>query len=510
MAMSMEGFSLSQSMKLQQTLAPQMRQGLKMLQMTSLELRAELQHAMETNPVIEDVTSKVERQMSAALPEAHTYGEVTEKPLDFSTDGEMAKVIGTEASDDGYRDYFLRNMESSSGDEEAQSRRDHMFDSMVKNETLQQHLMDQIGLSDIPDEDRQLAGILVENIDDDGYFRGSVPDIEMVTGADEAKIDRTLAAIREFDPPGCGARNLRECWLSQMEKLDDSPWEDEIRSVLEHHFDDLTARRVPVICQALHITGNEYQQMLKELALLDPMPGRTFLSRANGGKFVSHGGGYVQRVNPGEYVKPEVYVFRDGGEWQVRVDGRDIPEIRISRQYQKMLEDPSVSAETKSYIRERIRAAQGLQDNVRKRQQTIHDIAQSIVDAQPEVFEKGGLHALRPLTMQQVADQVGVVATTVSRTVRDKYMATPFGVVEMRKFFTSGGTKTEEGKSVSDSAIKARIKALIDAEDALHPLSDDEITKMLNGEGVTISRRTVAKYRGAMKIPGKIERAAYR
>ena len=314
MAMSMEGFSLSQSMKLQQTLAPQMRQGLKMLQMTSLELRAELQHAMETNPVIEDVTSKVERQMSAALPEAHTYGEVTEKPLDFSTDGEMAKVIGTEASDDGYRDYFLRNMESSSGDEEAQSRRDHMFDSMVKNETLQQHLMDQIGLSDIPDEDRQLAGILVENIDDDGYFRGSVPDIEMVTGADEAKIDRTLAAIREFDPPGCGARNLRECWLSQMEKLDDSPWEDEIRSVLEHHFDDLTARRVPVICQALHITGNEYQQMLKDLALLDPMPGRTFLSRANGGKFVSHGGGYVQRVNPGEYVKPEVYVFRDGGE----------------------------------------------------------------------------------------------------------------------------------------------------------------------------------------------------
>jgi len=150
------GFNLSQSLKQQQTLAPQMRQGLKILQMTSLELRAELQHAMETNPVIEDVTSRIERQMSRELPEAHTYGEVTEKPLDFSTDGEMAKVLGTEATDDGYRDYFLGNMESASGDEEAQSRRDHFFDSMVKTETLQQHLMGQIGLSDIPLEDRDL------------------------------------------------------------------------------------------------------------------------------------------------------------------------------------------------------------------------------------------------------------------------------------------------------------------------------------------------------------------
>ncbi len=509
--MPMTGFNLSQSMKLQQTLAPQMRQGLKMLQMTSLELRAELQHAMETNPVIEDVTSRVERQMSTELPEPRSYGEVTEKPLNFSGGGEMAAVMGTEANDDGYRDYFLHNLQSDSGDEESQSRRDHLFDSMVKSETLQQHLMGQIGLSDIPSEDRSLGGILIENIDDDGYFRGSIPDIVMVTGADEKKIVRTLAHIREFDPLGCGSRDLRECWLSQMEKLDDSPWEDDIRKLLEHHFDDLAARRIPAICQALHITSEQFPRLMKELSLLNPLPGRTFSARTNGSKFVSHGGNYVQKVNPGEYVKPEVFVFRDeDGELQVRVDGRDIPEIHISRRYQQMLEDPSVSAEAKSYIRERIRAAQVLQDSVRKRQQTIHDIAQAIVDAQPEVFEKGGLFALKPLTMQQVAEQVGVVGTTVSRTVRDKYMSTPFGVVEMRKFFTSGGAKTEDGETMSNAAIKARIKELIDAEDASRPLSDDEITKKLNAEGVSISRRTVAKYRGAMKIPGKAERAVYR
>ena len=503
------GFNLAQSLKQQQTLAPQMRQGLKMLQMTSLELRAELQHEMETNPVIEDVTSRMERQMSAELPEAHSYGEMTEKPLAFGSSDDMAKAVGTEATDDGYRDYFLGNMESASGDEEAQSRRDHLFDSMVKAETLQQHLMAQIGLSDIPPEDRELAGILIENIDDDGYFRGSIPDIVMVTKADMAKINRVLAQIRAFDPLGCGARDLRECWLAQMEKLDDSPWEDEIRSALENHFDDLVTRRIPVLCAALHITTEEFPLLLKELARLDPLPGRTFAARADSGAFVAQGHGYVQRVNPGEYVKPEVFAYQDKqGEWLVRVDGRDIPEIHISQKYQKMLADPSVTAEVKSYIRERIRAAEGLRESVKKRQQTIHDIAQAIVDAQPDFFVKG-MSALRPLTMQQVAEQVGVVGTTVSRTVRDKYMATPFGVIEMRKFFTSGGAKTDDGETMSNATVKARIKAIIDAEDTSNPYSDDQITDLLKAEGVNISRRTVAKYRGAMKIPGKAERAAF-
>ena len=503
------GFNLSQSLKQQQTLAPQMRQGLKMLQMTSLELRAELQHEMEVNPVIEDVTSRIERQMSSELPDAHSYGEVTEKPLDFGTGENMASAMGTDATDDGYRDYFLGNMESASGDEEAQSRRDHLFDSMVKTETLQQHLMAQIGLSDIPQEDRDLAGILVENVDDDGYFRGSIPDIMMVTKADMPKIESVLAQIRAFDPLGCGARDLRECWLAQMEKLDDSPWEDEIRSALENHFDDLVARRVPTLCAALHITAEEYPRMLKELAKLDPMPGRAFAARANSGKFVAQGHGYVQRVKPGEYVKPEVFAYQDkDGEWLVRVDGRDLPEIHISQRYQKMLADPSVSAEVKSYIRERIRAAEVLRESVKKRQQTIHDIAQAIVDAQPDFFKRG-MGALKPLTMQQVAEQVGVVGTTVSRTVRDKYMSTPFGVIEMRKFFTSGGAKTEDGETMSNASIKERIKAIIDAENATNPYSDDQITEILKAEGVNISRRTVAKYRMAMKIPGKADRAAF-
>ena len=173
-----------------------------------------------------------------------------------------------------------------------------------------------------------------------------------------------------------------------------------------------------------------------------------------------------------------------------------------------MLADPSVTAEVKSYIRERIRAAEVLRESVKKRQQTIHDIAQAIVDAQPDFFKRG-MGALKPLTMQQVAEQVGVVGTTVSRTVRDKYMSTPFGVIELRKFFTSGGAKTEDGETMSNASVKERIKAIIDAENTTNPYSDDQITEILKAEGVNISRRTVAKYRMAMKIPGKADRAAF-
>jgi len=369
--------------------------------------------------------------------------------------------------------------------------------------------MSQVGLSDIPPEDRELANILIENIDDDGYFRGSIPDIIMVTQADMSKIERVLSHIRTFDPLGCGARDLRECWLSQMEKLDDSPWEDEVRTAVKDHFDALAARRIPTLCAALHITPDEFPRFLKELSRLDPLPGRTFTARRDSGTFVAQGHGYVQRINPGEYVKPEVYAYKDkSGDWQVRVDGRDIPEIHISKRYQKMLEDPSVTAEAKSYIRERIRAAQSLQESVKRRQQTIHDIAQAIVDAQTDFFKKG-MSALKPLTMQQVADQVGVVGTTVSRTVRDKYMSTPFGVVEMRKFFTSGGAKTDAGETMSNASVMARIKEIIDGEDPSNPYTDDQITERLFAAGVKIARRTVAKYRKAMNIPGKAERAAF-
>ena len=493
--MSSTGISLAQNMRLSQTLAPQMRQSLRMLQMTSLELRAELQHQMETNPVIEDVVGKMERSMSAELPEEHVSGAVSERELDFTPTGSSAQE--TLSCNDADRDYYLQNMEnfhpsSENGavDPEAQSRRQAMFDRQVKTETLQEHLLAQIPLSDIRQDDRALAEILVEYIDDNGYFRGSLPDIEMVTQAKERRVLAVLEKIQKFDPVGCGGRDAREVLLGQMEKLDDSPWEDEVRKLIDRHLPDAAAHREALICRSLGITSAEYPKVIAELRKLEIFPGR----------------GFSPGVDVSIYIRPEVFVAKTrSGRWRARVLDRDIPEIRISKRYIAMLEDPNCSAETKSYIRERIRAAETLRDAIEDRQDTIQNIAQAIVDAQTDVFDKGTLAALRPLTMQQIAEKVDVHNTTVSRTVRDKYMSTPFGVVEMRRFFTAG-LETESGEAISNEAVRNRVRAIVDAEDKSKPLSDDAISKILKEQGVTVARRTVAKYRDQLGIPGTAAR----
>lgn len=487
------GLDVSARQAQTQVLSHQMQQSLAMLAMTSVELRAELQRQMAQNPVIDDVQSRTERAMSEALPEEHTGAATTERELDFTPDGAAAQsILGT---DDGYRDYFLGNLSSASGDEEAQTRRQRMFDLEVKEETLQEHLLRQVALSDIPRADRGLAESLIGNIDDDGYFRGSLTDIAWVSGTSEQKLLDILALIRTFDPMGCGARDLRECLLAQMEKLDDSPWEDEVRTLIDGHLPDVAAHREGELCRLLHVTPAEYAKILAELRTLDPKPGRN----------PSDGLAFLPRDRKGDYVRPEVFAVQtDDGAWKVRVDARDLPDIHISPRYQKMLADPNCAADVKSYIREKIRAAQTLRESLARRQDTIRNIAQAIVDAQPDFFEKGK-EGLRPLTMQQIAEKTGVHNTTVSRTVKNKYIATPFGVVELGSFFTAG-LSTASGERVSNVTIQDEIRRLIDAEDRRQPLADERIAEILKEKGIVIARRTVAKYRKALGIEGTNER----
>lgn len=486
-----QGMQQASSMRQAQVLAPQMRQGLDMLQMTALELQAELRRQMEMNPVIEDVVGRTEQPLSEALPDEHASGAVSERALDFTPAGEAANE--TLACDDADRDYYLQNMEnfhasSENGavDPDAQSRRQAFFDRQVRPETLQDHLRVQIAASDLPAAQQRLANLLIDYIDDDGYFRGTVPDIMMVTQTDEKEILNTLRAISALDPLGCGGRNLRECLLYQMEKLDDSPWEDEARALIDRHLDDVAAHREALICAKLGLRPEEYARVLSEVRKLDPRPGHGFSVAADNAL----------------YVRPEVFVSKTpDGTWRARVRDRDLPDIRISKKYLALLEDPKCPAEVKSYVRERLRAAEALRDSIAERQETIQNIAQAIVEAQRAVFEKKSFSALRPLTMEQIAQKTGVHNATVSRTVRGKYMSTPLGVVDMRRFFTAG-LATASGEAVSNVAVKNRIRRLIEGEDGKSPLSDDSIAKALAADGITCARRTVAKYRESLGIPG--------
>ena len=430
--------SLQQGQKLSQQMAPAMRQSIRMLAMNLPELRQEIVREISENPLIDDLDHTLELPMDAAVTRASARDEA------YST-----AVPEDEAAP------------SVSPDEDAVERRQRFFDSQVREETLQEHLENQIPISDIPPQDHVLAEMLIGNLNDDGYFTGSIPDIVMVSGASEKHVLRVLAEIRRFDPLGCGARDIRECLLAQMEKLDDSPWEDEVRRLIEDHLDDIAAGDEQKILGALDISHEDYMAALRELRTLDPKPGRAYI-----------GTGDTNRI-----VKPEVRAVRENGRWIATVDNRSLPEIHISPRYLKMLEDPSVAKDVKDYLRERLASAHILVDAIDHREETIRAIAQEIFDRQPGFFENG-LKGLKPLTLLEVAEKVGVHSTTVSRTVNDKYVSTPKGTVELRRFFTQG-IETTGGEVVTKDAVHDALRALIEAEDKSHPLSDETLAVKL-------------------------------
>ena len=446
------------------TLAPQLRQGLKMLAMSLPELRSELIAEMARNPVIDDVEPTLEK---TTLSEKEREGEAAESVSDYPEDDNTR--------DAAYLEGFNRG--DSGTDPEAIERRQKFFDNQVSEETLEQHLVAQLAASDIDARDYPLAEMLIGELNDDGMFVGSLPDIVMVSGETEGKIRALLAQIREFDPPGCGATTLAECLGAQLDKIEDPALRSRVAALLRR-LDDVAAGKV------------DDPEALRALRSLEPRPGRAYRHDARGT----------------EYVNPEVHAVRCADGWEARVDARSLPEIRISSRYMAMLEDPNVAKADKDYIRERIAAAKSLVEAVVHRRDTIASIAQEIFDRQPGFFTDG-LKGLKPMTMQEVADAVGVHHTTVSRTVNGKYASTPKGTVELRRFF-SQGIVTDSGEAVIKDRVLDRLKALVEAEDKAHPLSDEKLSELLKGEGFPVARRTVAKYRGLAGIPGTSARRA--
>lgn len=456
----------SQSM----VLAPRMLRGLDMLAMSLPELRAELNRELETNPVIDDVERTLEKD-TVSQKEREVADRERSQEDDYP-------------DDDSAPDSFYE------ADAEAMDRRRSFLESRTSEETLEEHLLSQIATSEIDEAYFQLAEILIGELNDDGYFSGSIPDLVMVTGESEEKIREVLGVIMTFDPPGCGATTLEECLLAQIDKLDSSPYQDEVRELLENRLlKDVAEGRLANVEKALGISHERYADVLSALRTLDPRPARAY-SRSGKG------------VN---YVNPEVHAVKTVNGWEARVDARSLPEIRISPRYLKMLEDPATDAETKEYIRAKIASVKELKDAIAKREETVTDIAQAIFDAQSGFFEKG-LKGLRPLTMQEIADVVGVHAATVSRTVNDKYVSTPRGTVELRRFFVSGFA-TADGGVVSKDAVYDALKEIVGSEDRSKPFSDDKISELLKARGYSVARRTVAKYRAVLGIPGASERA---
>lgn len=456
-----------------QKLAPQMRQSLDMLAMNLADLRQTLYREMQTNPVIEDIGSPLE--------------PVSLSRLERESDGNR------DAGDSDWPDEDWEPKAPADSDADAAERRQRFFDMQTSEETLEEHLKAQLGNSGLPKEDLPLANALVGELDSRGWFAGSIPDISMATGADEAKIKATLALIMTLDPPGCGATSLEECLLAQTDALGTGPRAALATRILRLGLLETVAAggaAADAALAKLGVTREDAAAAIAAIASLEPRPARAF---AVHGKEI-------------RYIRPEVKAVLENGRWIAVVDDAGLPEIHVSKKYLKILEDPSTDAETREYVRAKISSANFLADAVSRRVDTLKKTAQAIFDAQPGFFERG-LSGLKPLTMEQIAVATGVNHSTVSRAVSGKYAATPKGTYELRRFFVAGCT-TPDGKQVSRIEVTDALRSLVEGEDAAMPLSDEKLGALLKERGYTVARRTVAKYRSMLGIPGAAERAA--
>ena len=466
----MAGLSQHQTLSQSQVLAPQLQQSLQILQVPMLELRTLIQQELDGNPTLE-------------------MEDIEPKTDDKQREGEEFDVEFDRLSklDDEWRDYMAQSTNYVKRSTEDDERRQFFFDSLTKSETLQEHLLEQLRGSDLSKEDVQLGELLIGNTNDTGFLTVKAEEIAGNTGLEMADLERVLETIQTFHPVGVCARDLRECLLIQLKRIGKEgslEWR-----IVSSHIEDLGKKRFPEIARRCGTTVECIQRAANFIATLDPKPGQIF------------------SADPNNYVLPDVTVEKVSGVWQVLLNGDQIPHLRISNTYKDLMAQTANKEDVRDYIRDKIRNGKFLIKSIHQRQQTISNIAHEIVKKQTEFLERGP-SGLKPMTMVQIADIVGVHETTVSRAISGKYMSTPHGVFEMKYFFTPG-YQTAGGESMSNTSVKGVISEMVKSEDGKNPLSDKEIVDMLDKKGIPIARRTVAKYRNELNILPSNMRKSY-
>ena len=455
------GIHQFQNLTMQQVLAPQLQQSLHILQAAALELQNIVQQELQTNPVLEEETSTFDSEEGS------------------KDDGEFQEEFERLAKlDEEWRDYMSQNVSYSSRNPEDEERRQFFFDSIASQETLQRHLWEQLNTADVNKSQREAAELIIGNMDDLGFLQASLEEISENAGHPLGELEEMLSLIQTFHPVGVGARDLRECLLIQLRRLGKEHSLE--HQIVDEHLEDLGRKRLPELARRLGVSVEQVQRAANFISTLDPKPGQIFTA------------------DPNNYVLPDVSVDKVGEDYTVSLNSDQVPHLRISKTYKDLMTQGANGTEVRDYIREKIRSGKFLIKSIHQRQQTILNIANEIVKRQNEFLENGSAF-LKPMTMVQIAEAVGVHETTVSRAISGKYMATPQGVFEMKYFFTPG-YQTAAGAALSNTSVKEAISDLVRNEDARNPLSDKEIVEILSDRGIPIARRTVAKYRAELNI----------
>lgn len=485
--MCAQGFN--QELRQRQTqslvLAPQLRQSLKILQVAQMDLRTTIQEELQTNPSLEELpmetlTLEDPNADNSESSERDTDADGKTEELDFTANFEILNKL-----DEDWRDYMSQVGGSQNYSTEDAERREHFFNSLVEETSLQGHLLEQASLADLGASQREAIEYLVGSLDNSGFLTSSLADLSLLSGISLTEMQGAHVILKTFDPPGIGAFDIQDCLATQLEirgRSDSHAYE-----IVQKHFKLLSRRRIPDIARRMGISVEEVQDAIEEISLLNPAPGRRFAEDTN------------------RSVLPDVAVEWDGDKWKVTLNSDYIPRLRINPVYKELIAKGTISRQEKEYIQEKMRSGKFLINSIEQRQQTIERISNEIVRIQTDFLEEG-VSKLRPCTMTQVADAVGVHETTVSRAIANKYIQTPHGVFELKFFFTPG-YQGADGEAISNTSVKDMIQHLVAQEDPAKPLSDQEIVARLKEREIDIARRTVAKYREELNIlPSNLRR----
>lgn len=461
---------LKQTMNLSQQLVmtPQLQQAIKLLQLSRMELENLINTELVENPTLEESSDSESTTQNMTDVENPTTQKPEENP---------------QTSEDFNWESYLENFRSTpnlpvyrGGDDELPS----YENTLTQPANLTDHLLWQLKMSDMLDREKVIAEMIIWNLNEDGYLQTTIEEIAQKESFEPHEIEAVLYKVQEFDPIGVAARDLKECLLVQIYDLKE---EDELlERIVENHLQDLEKKNYLAITKALGLTMEEVVRRIKIIEELEPKPGRAF-------------GG-----TPSHYIIPDIYVIKRGEEYVVMLNEDGLPKLKISPFYKNLLDEKAAAegAQTKEYVQTKLRSAVWLIRSIHQRQRTIYKVTESIVRQQQDFFEKG-IAFLKPMVLRDVANDIGMHESTISRVTTNKYVHTPRGIFELKFFFNSGISRVH-GADVASESVKEKVRAIVATENPAHPYSDQKIVELLLKDNINIARRTVAKYREMLGI----------
>lgn len=477
---------LRQQLKLSQQLVmtPQLQQAIKLLQLSRLELVDTIQQEVEQNPVLEEITSDTESNSDTEQSTSDSEPNPTSQEQEKTTEVQMESSSSLSEIDwDNYSNEYESSFSFKPKDDADLPSR---LEILSEKTSLQSHLQWQLSLSNLTDEEKKVGQFIIGNLNKDGLLEGTDEDISEQAECEIEMAHRMIAFIQAMDPVGVGARNVKESLLLQLDRLGLS---DSLAAVIvRDHLHSLEIKNYTSIPKATGHSLNDVLAAVRIIISLDPHPGRVYSDEEP------------------IYILPDVYVYKVGGEYVIMLNDEGLPRLKISNYYKDILKkESSASGETKDYVQDKLKSAMWLIKSIQQRQRTIYRVVESLLKFQKDFFEKGIAH-LKPLVLRDVAEDLEMHESTISRVTSNKYVHTPQGIFELKYFFNAA-IERRGGEALASESIKDRIRQIVQAENSQKPLSDNAIAQIFQKENIKLARRTVAKYREQLGIlPSKLRK----